>query len=52
MVLQQWPRGFIGMSDVVRTMPTNLNDTEGAFGFIEELLHAAERTITLLLDTG
>ena len=52
MKLQQWPQGFIGISDAVRTMPTNLNDAEGAFGFIEELLHATKRTITLLLDTG
>ena len=42
----------MGMLDAVRTMPTNLNDVEGAFGFIEELLHTTKITITLLLDTG
>ena len=52
MKLQRWPQGFIGMLNAVRTMPTNLNDAEGAFGFIEELLNTAKRMITLLLDTG
>ena len=52
MKLQRWPQGFIGMLNAVRTMPTNINDAEGAFGFIEELLNATESTITLLLDTG